>query len=647
MSDRPPDTRRAGRLAVQALKSARRAEDDAGATFQQMKMKQENGFAEAGGGSLQAVRAQLEQRQQEAVAAQTAVLTRMRLKELERSGLDPGTGAAGPAPLPGRTSSASGPASSVRPATSALPVGSKPRPWCMGGGTGAVPPHAAGGACAVGVDRESLAPSPTEEPARGRPGMARRQSTRSPATSATPEPAMPIAASCPGWKGRSVVASTGMQPPAGPASVDAAWNGALGSWTTVAQLSAEPRPPDDGVVHGHGRVEVLSRPEPGTPGSQGTPEALPQVLETLRLRCACLAQALQQAAESLISAGLELPPGVQNVVTALGMVLPVAPVEESPPAPRTQPSAPAKPQARRKVALSERAAFASPLERLASASPSQRLASATPSPTAAGARAGATIRPCAPSERRRGPSHVKSAARSVRGARSDPHSAARLATLAGCARVAAVAGLVEAKRARARYAQRAGLAQGASLPPAGPRAQPLGGLRAAEMPGAPSAKRGAVPVLSWAGIKASAPRVQQRRSPLHGWGVYALEDIEPERFIMEYVGELIGNRMADLRETLYDQDGTGTMYLFRLDATQVVDATRVGGQARYINHSCDPNCYTKVQMGPDGRKHITIVAKTHIPRGSELCYDYLMELEPEGEAMPCHCGAKNCRGRMN
>ena len=71
-----------------------------------------------------------------------------------------------------------------------------------------------------------------------------------------------------------------------------------------------------------------------------------------------------------------------------------------------------------------------------------------------------------------------------------------------------------------------------------------------------------------------------------------------------------------------------------------------GGLARFINHSCDPNCFTRI-ISAEGAKHIVIVAKRDIASGEELFYDYKFEFESDEAAVACHCGAKNCRGRMN
>ncbi|XWS20802.1 hypothetical protein CRYUN_Cryun30bG0000900 [Craigia yunnanensis] len=95
-------------------------------------------------------------------------------------------------------------------------------------------------------------------------------------------------------------------------------------------------------------------------------------------------------------------------------------------------------------------------------------------------------------------------------------------------------------------------------------------------------------------LKARKKRLRFQRSKIHDWGLVALEPIEADDFVIEYVGELIRPRISDIRERYYEKMGIGSSYLFRLDDGYVVDATKRGGIARFINHSCEPNCYTKV-----------------------------------------------------
>ena len=117
--------------------------------------------------------------------------------------------------------------------------------------------------------------------------------------------------------------------------------------------------------------------------------------------------------------------------------------------------------------------------------------------------------------------------------------------------------------------------------------------------------------------------------------------------------------MADRREKLYEREARPD-YMFRIDSEHVVDATRKGGVARFINHSCEPNCFTQViSVGMEGsslvasssssrQKKICIYSKRDIATGEELAYDYLFPIEDNPELkIPCACGAPKCRGSLN
>ena len=143
------------------------------------------------------------------------------------------------------------------------------------------------------------------------------------------------------------------------------------------------------------------------------------------------------------------------------------------------------------------------------------------------------------------------------------------------------------------------------------------------------------------------PQLRFDRSAIHAWGVFADKDISSGDMIVEYRGEIIENAMAEKRERLYEAAKIGSDYMFRIDGRFVCDATKVGNVARFINASCDPNCYTKI-INVDGQKRIVIYAKRDIAAGEELCYDYKFPLEYNPEKrIPCRCGASNCRGFMN
>jgi histone-lysine N-methyltransferase SETD1 len=137
------------------------------------------------------------------------------------------------------------------------------------------------------------------------------------------------------------------------------------------------------------------------------------------------------------------------------------------------------------------------------------------------------------------------------------------------------------------------------------------------------------------------------RSGIHAWGVFADQEIREGEVIVEYRGEIIGNAIAEKREIEYEQAKIGSDYMFRMDCNTVCDATKRGNVARYINASCDPNCYTQI-ISINNSKRIVIYAKKDIPVGQELCYDYKFPVEfDEAKRVACCCGAKDCRGFMN
>lgn len=137
-------------------------------------------------------------------------------------------------------------------------------------------------------------------------------------------------------------------------------------------------------------------------------------------------------------------------------------------------------------------------------------------------------------------------------------------------------------------------------------------------------------------------RIQVRESEVHGRGVFALLPIKAEEQIIEYVGEVITWDEA-LRRHPHDPKDPHHTFYFHIDDGHVIDAKYDGNAARWINHSCDPNCEADEQ---DGR--VFIKALRDIAVGEELNYDYGLVLDerytPKLKALyPCWCGSKNCR----
>jgi SET domain-containing protein len=145
--------------------------------------------------------------------------------------------------------------------------------------------------------------------------------------------------------------------------------------------------------------------------------------------------------------------------------------------------------------------------------------------------------------------------------------------------------------------------------------------------------------------KRSPRRFAVRCSPIHGKGVFALRPIPSGTRIIEYKGERISHEEADERYSELHANSPHTM-LFTVNDDIVIDATRRGNSARWINHSCAPNCEVE-----DEDDRIFIDARRDIRPGEELTYDYNLQLgEPHTKAAKrahaCFCGARRCRGTM-
>jgi len=141
------------------------------------------------------------------------------------------------------------------------------------------------------------------------------------------------------------------------------------------------------------------------------------------------------------------------------------------------------------------------------------------------------------------------------------------------------------------------------------------------------------------------PLFEVRRSRIHGSGVYAARRIRKGTRIVEYLGERISHATADARYEEKGQDD-GHTFLFIVDRRVVIDAGVDGNEARFINHSCDPNCETVIEGG-----RVFIEALRTIQPGEELGYEYGLTWEstddPEELARyACRCGAAKCRGTM-
>jgi SET domain-containing protein len=121
--------------------------------------------------------------------------------------------------------------------------------------------------------------------------------------------------------------------------------------------------------------------------------------------------------------------------------------------------------------------------------------------------------------------------------------------------------------------------------------------------------------------------IERRKSKIDGWGVYATQAIPKNKRIIFYSGEKISNQESLKRERKYIR--TGHIWCFKLTNRTVIDAGVGGNIARFINHSCRPNCYIEIKKGV-----IWVRAAKNIRKGQELTYHY----NTDGEGLiPCKC----------
>ena len=136
-----------------------------------------------------------------------------------------------------------------------------------------------------------------------------------------------------------------------------------------------------------------------------------------------------------------------------------------------------------------------------------------------------------------------------------------------------------------------------------------------------------------------------RPSRIQGLGAFATRAIPARTRLIEYAGERITPAESDARYPDLPSQRHHT-FLFAIDDDVVIDAAVDGNDARFINHSCDPNCDAVVD---DGR--IWIETLREIAPGEELAYDYKYSLEERHtparkRQYPCHCGSAKCRGTI-
>ena len=136
----------------------------------------------------------------------------------------------------------------------------------------------------------------------------------------------------------------------------------------------------------------------------------------------------------------------------------------------------------------------------------------------------------------------------------------------------------------------------------------------------------------------------RKNSKIHSSGLFAKTDIEKGSRIIEYRGLKItkaqSDKIADVHIAANQKKGTiGAVYIFTLNERYDINGKVSWNLAKYINHSCDPNCETDIIRGK-----IWINAIKDIKKGEELTYDYGFSFDEDYKNYPCRCKSKNCCG---
>lgn len=127
-----------------------------------------------------------------------------------------------------------------------------------------------------------------------------------------------------------------------------------------------------------------------------------------------------------------------------------------------------------------------------------------------------------------------------------------------------------------------------------------------------------------------------------GWGLRSLEDIKKGQFVIEYVGELVDEEECNKRLVEMAARNDKNFYFLTIDKDTIIDAGPKGNLARFMNHSCDPNCETQKWV-VNNQVRVGLFAKCDLPKGSELTFNYNLECRGD-EKTKCLCNSKNCSG---
>jgi len=128
----------------------------------------------------------------------------------------------------------------------------------------------------------------------------------------------------------------------------------------------------------------------------------------------------------------------------------------------------------------------------------------------------------------------------------------------------------------------------------------------------------------------------RKKSGINNLGLFAKSDIKKGEKVIEYKGRKLTHKQVEENDRF---DNSKAIYLFTLNERYVLDGDTKTNTAKYINHSCDPNCEVDILKGK-----IWIIAIKDIKKGDELSYDYGFGYDADFRQFPCKCGSKNCCG---
>ena len=136
-----------------------------------------------------------------------------------------------------------------------------------------------------------------------------------------------------------------------------------------------------------------------------------------------------------------------------------------------------------------------------------------------------------------------------------------------------------------------------------------------------------------------------KKSKVHGYGIIASENIDKNTKIIQYIGEKVTKKEGDRRSSerikkYLNKKNEGSVYIFELNKKYDIDGSPLYNKARYINHSCRPNCEVDII-----KNEIWVISIKNIKKGDELNYDYGYPFDKDDYSDHiCKCGSKSCIG---